>query len=98
MRAAFRVFCPDSSNPSTVTLTLSVSGSRHSGCFLHGDLRVRAAPPAVALQRPGAAPADARPQEAHGGRVRSVAAAARLSGDGALVGARPAVQIIGELH
>lgn len=69
----------------------------HSGCFLHGDLRVHAAPPAVALQRSGAAPADAQPQEADCSRVRPVAASARLSGDGALVGAQPTVQIISEL-
>lgn len=66
------------------------------GCFLHGDLCVYAAAPAAALQRSGVASANAPPPEAHGGRVRALPAAARRSGDGALVGAQPGVQIVSE--
>jgi len=69
---------------------------RSVGRDLHGDLRVRAAPAAAALQRSGVAAADAQPQEAHGGRVRPLPAAARHSGDGALAGAQPSVQILRE--
>lgn len=64
-----------------------------SGRVLHGDLCVHAASPAVALQRSGAAPADARPQEAHGGRGRPLAATDRLRGDGPLARPQPSVQI-----
>lgn len=67
-----------------------------SGRVLHGDLCVHAAPAAAALQRSGAAAADAWLQEAHGGRGRPLAAAGRLRGDGALARPLPPVQVIRE--
>lgn len=67
-----------------------------SGRVLHGDLCVHAASPAVAQQRSGAAPADARRQETHGGRGRPAAERDRLPGDGALAPPQSSVQVIGE--
>lgn len=66
------------------------------GYALHGDLRVCAASPAVALQCFGAAAADTHPQEAYGGGVRPLAKRAWSSGDRPLARAQPSVQIICE--
>lgn len=66
------------------------------GCVLHGDLRVYAASPAVALQRFGVASANTQPQETYGGGVRPLPATAQFSGDGALARPQPSVQIICE--